>query len=96
MAVGYVLDMDSIGDVEEEEVKRVMVNAHSEKLAIAFGLLNSNPGMTIHVRKNLRVCGDCHSATKYISLVTGREIVVRDMNRFHHFKDGACSCGDYW
>lgn len=96
MAVGYVPDTDSIGDVEEEEVKKAMVNAHSEKLAIAFGLLNSNPGMTIHVRKNLRVCGDCHSATKYISLVTGREIVVRDMNRFHHFKDGACSCGDYW
>ncbi|CAI0382053.1 unnamed protein product [Linum tenue] len=29
-------------------------------------------------------------------LVTEREIVLRDANRFHHFKDGSCSCGDYW
>ncbi|CAM6118095.1 unnamed protein product [Calypogeia fissa] len=35
-------------------------------------------------------------ATKFISKVTGREIIARDANRFHHFKDGFCSCGDYW
>lgn len=94
-AAGYVPDTNSIHDVEDD-VKRQLLNSHSEKLAIAFGLLNTSPGTTIHIRKNLRVCGDCHNATKYISLVTGREIIVRDMHRFHHFKNGTCSCGDYW
>lgn len=94
-AAGYVADTNSIHDVEED-VKEQLLNSHSERLAIAFGLLNTRPGTTIHIRKNLRVCGDCHNASKYISLVTGREIIVRDMRRFHHFKDGKCSCGDYW
>ncbi|KAF6164358.1 hypothetical protein GIB67_037515 [Kingdonia uniflora] len=93
--VGYVPDTNSIHDVEDD-VQEQLLNSHSEKLAIAFGLINTSPGTTIHIRKNLRVCGDCHNATKYISLVTGREIVVRDMHRFHHFKEGSCSCGDYW
>lgn len=94
-AAGYIPDTHSIHDVEDA-VKEQLQNSHSERLAIAFGLLNTNPGTTIHIRKNLRVCGDCHNATKYISLVTKREIIVRDMHRFHHFKDGKCSCGDYW
>ncbi|XP_074311543.1 pentatricopeptide repeat-containing protein At1g11290, chloroplastic [Silene latifolia] len=93
--VGYVPDTNSIHDVEAD-VQEQLLSSHSEKLAIAFGLLNTSPGVPIHIRKNLRVCGDCHNATKYISLVTGREIIVRDMQRFHHFKDGKCSCGDYW
>ncbi|KAK1400910.1 Pentatricopeptide repeat-containing protein [Heracleum sosnowskyi] len=94
-AAGYVPDTSSIHDVEDD-VHEQLLKTHSEKLAIAFGLLNSKPGTTIHIRKNLRVCTDCHNATKYISLVTRREIIVRDMHRFHHFKDGICSCGDYW
>ncbi|XP_050282794.1 pentatricopeptide repeat-containing protein At1g11290, chloroplastic [Quercus robur] len=94
-AAGYVPDTNSIHDVEDD-VKKQLLNSHSEKLAIVFGLLNTSPGTTIHIRKNLRVCGDCHNATKYISLVTRREIIVRDMHRFHHFKNGTCSCGDYW
>ncbi|XP_010540194.1 PREDICTED: pentatricopeptide repeat-containing protein At1g11290, chloroplastic [Tarenaya hassleriana] len=92
---GYVPDTNSVHDVEHD-VKEQLLNSHSEKLAIAFGLLNTSPGTTIHVRKNLRVCRDCHNATKYISLVTGREIIVRDTQRFHHFKNGSCSCRDYW
>ncbi|GAA0184411.1 hypothetical protein LIER_31699 [Lithospermum erythrorhizon] len=92
---GYTAETNSINDVEAD-VQEKLLNTHSEKLAIAFGLLNTAPGTTVHIRKNLRVCGDCHNATKFISLVTEREIVVRDMNRFHHFKDGMCSCGDYW
>ncbi|KAJ9685194.1 hypothetical protein PVL29_017287 [Vitis rotundifolia] len=94
-AAGYMPDTNSVHDVEDV-VKEQLLNSHSEKLAIAFSLLNTSPGTTIHLRKNLRVCGDCHNATKYISLVTKREIIVRDMRRFHHFKDGTCSCGDYW
>lgn len=85
----------ALHDVEEEE-KELMVNVHSEKLAIAFGLIATEPGTEIRIIKNLRVCLDCHNATKFISKVTQRIIVVRDANRFHHFKDGICSCGDYW
>uniref|UniRef100_A0A0D9WKZ7 DYW domain-containing protein n=1 Tax=Leersia perrieri TaxID=77586 RepID=A0A0D9WKZ7_9ORYZ len=94
-AVGYVPDIDSIHDVEDD-VKAQLLNTHSEKLAIAFGLIRTAPGTTIQIKKNLRVCNDCHNATKLISLVTGREIIMRDIQRFHHFKDGKCSCGDYW
>ncbi|XP_058109854.1 pentatricopeptide repeat-containing protein At1g11290, chloroplastic [Magnolia sinica] len=94
-AAGYVPDTNSIHDVEDD-VKEQLLNTHSEKLAIAFGLINTSPGTTIQIRKNLRVCVDCHNATKYISQVTKREIIVRDMHRFHHFKDGRCSCSDYW
>lgn len=94
-AAGYTPDTSSIHDVEDD-IREQLLNTHSEKLAISFGLLNTSPGATIHIRKNLRVCADCHIATKYISLVTKREIIVRDMHRFHHFKNGTCSCGDYW
>lgn len=93
---GYTPDLNfALHDVEEE-TKEKMLYMHSEKLAIVFGLLNSGPGSVIRIKKNLRVCGDCHTATKFISKVTGREIIVRDAHRFHHFKHGTCSCGDYW
>eukprot|EP00253_Pinus_taeda_P009004 PITA_09004 len=93
---GYVHDKSFVlQDVEEEE-KENIISTHSEKLAIAFGLLETSPGMPIQITKNLRVCGDCHNATKFISKIAKREIVLRDINRFHHFKDGVCSCGDYW
>eukprot|EP01018_Ginkgo_biloba_P013233 Gb_05439 [translate_table: standard] len=93
---GYVPDTRFVlHDVEEEQKKQILYH-HSEKLAIAFGLINKSPGTTIWVIKNLRVCSDCHSATKFISKIAAREIVVRDANRYHHFKDGQCSCGDYW
>ncbi|KAI4316314.1 hypothetical protein L6164_024305 [Bauhinia variegata] len=82
-------------DIDEED-KEDALNRHSEKLAIAFALLNTPPGTTIRIVKNLRVCEDCHSATKFISKIYKRKIVVRDRNRFHHFKNGLCSCGDFW
>ncbi|XP_061376457.1 pentatricopeptide repeat-containing protein At4g21065-like [Gastrolobium bilobum] len=82
-------------DINEED-KEDALYRHSEKLAIAFSLLNTPPGTPIRIVKNLRVCEDCHSATKFISKVYNREVVVRDRNRFHHFKNGLCSCGDFW
>ncbi|XP_071689779.1 putative pentatricopeptide repeat-containing protein At3g11460, mitochondrial [Rutidosis leptorrhynchoides] len=69
---------------------------HSERLAIAFALLNTDVGQDILVIKNLRVCGDCHVFIKLVSKVVDRRFIVRDPTRFHHFKDGACSCNDYW
>ncbi|GAV78148.1 PPR domain-containing protein/PPR_2 domain-containing protein/DYW_deaminase domain-containing protein [Cephalotus follicularis] len=93
---GYIADLRYVlHDVEDDE-KRDMLCGHSERLAIAFGLLNTKPGTPLQVMKNLRVCGDCHTVTKYISQITQREILVRDANRFHLFKDGNCSCGDHW
>eukprot|EP01018_Ginkgo_biloba_P030301 Gb_17294 [translate_table: standard] len=93
---GYEPDTSFVlHDVEAEE-KEFALFSHSERLAIAFGILNTGPGTLIQISKNLRVCGDCHTATKFISKIVRREIIVRDINRFHHFKDGLCSCGDYW
>ncbi|KAI9084072.1 hypothetical protein K1719_034068 [Acacia pycnantha] len=94
--LGYVPNVTSVvHDVDEEE-KGMILRVHSEKLAVAFGIINSAPGTTIQVIKNLRVCSDCHTVIKLISKIVNREIVVRDAKRFHHFKDGLCSCGDYW
>lgn len=95
-AAGYVPDTScSLHDVSEEE-KEYSLTTHSEKLAVAFGLLNTSPGTVLRVTKNLRICGDCHTAIKFVSKIYKRAIVVRDVNRFHHFEDGKCSCGDYW
>eukprot|EP01018_Ginkgo_biloba_P037492 Gb_02031 [translate_table: standard] len=93
---GYVPNTNFVLLNVEEEVKEQMLYSHSEKLAIAFGLMNTSPQTPIRITKNLRVCGDCHTASKFISAIVSREIIVRDANRFHHFKDGLCSCGDYW
>ena len=95
-AEGYIPDTRLVLRNIDEEQKVHALCAHSEKLAIAYGLMHTPRGMPIRVYKNLRVCSDCHTATGFISKVTGREIVTRDANRFHHFKDGVCSCGDYW
>ncbi|PWA42819.1 Pentatricopeptide repeat-containing protein [Artemisia annua] len=93
---GYVpTTSEVLLDIGQEE-REDALNRHSEKLAIAFALLKTPPGTPIRIVKNLRVCGDCHSATKFISKIYNREIIVRDRNRFHHVKDGVCSCNDFW
>lgn len=93
---GYVPHTANVlADIEEEE-KEQALSYHSEKVAIAFMLLNTAPGTPIRVIKNLRVCADCHMAIKLISKVYAREIVIRDRSRFHHFSGGSCSCKDYW
>ncbi|KAI5664750.1 hypothetical protein M9H77_24073 [Catharanthus roseus] len=95
-AAGYVPITEFVlFDIEEEE-KEHCLSYHSEKLALAFGLISTRPDDVIRITKNLRVCGDCHMFFKVISKITGREIIVRDTNRFHHFVTGSCSCNDYW
>ncbi|CAI0396449.1 unnamed protein product [Linum tenue] len=103
-AKGYVADTSlSFHDIEEEH-KEQQLYYHSEKLALAFALVkgeeNSCAGSrksgVIRIMKNIRICVDCHSFMKLASGVLEREIVVRDSNRFHHFRDGECSCSDYW
>ncbi|KAK7252522.1 hypothetical protein RIF29_36521 [Crotalaria pallida] len=93
---GYVADTSQVMlDVDEEE-KRQRLKYHSQKLAIAFALIHTSEGSTIRISRNVRMCNDCHTYTKFISMIYDREITVRDRNRFHHFKDGTCSCKDYW
>ncbi|CAI8588249.1 unnamed protein product [Vicia faba] len=93
---GYIPDTSQVLlDVDEEE-KRERLKCHSQKLAIAFGLIHTSEGSPLRVTRNLRMCSDCHTYTKYISMIYEREITVRDRHRFHHFKDGTCSCKDYW
>lgn len=95
-AAGFIPDTESVlHDLSYEDKEESLCN-HSERLAIAFGLISTPCGTTLRITKNLRACVNCHSATKLISKLVNREIVVRDANRFHHFKDGLCSCGDYW
>ncbi|XP_022767277.1 pentatricopeptide repeat-containing protein At3g62890-like [Durio zibethinus] len=93
---GYVPNTEQVVfDIDEEE-KETVVSYHSEKLALAFGLIHSGSGETIRIMKNLRVCGDCHSAFKLLSEIYCQEIIVRDAIRFHHFKSGSCSCKGFW
>ena len=82
-------------DIEEEE-KETALKQHSEKIALAFGLLHTEPGTTLRIAKNLRVCEDCHSAFKLASQVYSRDIIMRDRVRYHHFRNGMCSCKDFW
>ncbi|KAF8664045.1 hypothetical protein HU200_054952 [Digitaria exilis] len=95
-AEGYVPDTDWALQDEAPEGREKGLAYHSERLAVAFGLLAVPAAAPIRVFKNLRVCGDCHAAIKMVAKVYGREIILRDANCFHHMKDGACSCGDYW
>ncbi|KNA17940.1 hypothetical protein SOVF_075400 [Spinacia oleracea] len=94
--VGYVSAQESVLHELEEEEREYALRYHSEKLALAFGLLKTKNESVIRIVKNLRMCEDCHLAIKFISRVTNREIIVRDKLRFHHFKDGVCTCADYW
>ncbi|CAI0465855.1 unnamed protein product [Linum tenue] len=93
---GYSPDLTNVLlDVDEPE-KEYLLSRHSEKLAIAFSLINTGQGMPVRVVKNLRICSDCHTFAKSVSKVYNREIIIRDNNRFHFFRHGSCSCKDYW
>ncbi|KAF6153213.1 hypothetical protein GIB67_016692 [Kingdonia uniflora] len=93
---GYIPDTSLVLYDMEVEEKEYNLAYHSEKIAVAFALMSTPLSAPIRVMKNLRVCSDCHVAIKFISENTSHEIVVRDASRFHHFKNGKCSCGDYW
>ncbi|TKY56479.1 Pentatricopeptide repeat-containing protein [Spatholobus suberectus] len=81
----------------EEEEKENISSVHSEKLAFAFALIDSHhTPQILRIVKNLRMCRDCHDTAKYISLAHGCEIYLSDSKCLHHFKDGHCSCRDYW
>ncbi|CAM4958738.1 unnamed protein product [Rotaria socialis] len=83
--------------LDHDETIASVLCGHSEKLAIAWNFVANPNTSRIQVTKNLRVCGDCHRATKLIAAIRQCEIVVRDANRIHHFyTNGKCSCNDYF
>ncbi|KAK9055029.1 hypothetical protein SSX86_026108 [Deinandra increscens subsp. villosa] len=87
------LVLHDVGDNE----KLQSICYHSEKLALAYGLMRKPEGrQPVRILKNIRVCGDCHLFMKLVSRIIGRTIVLRDSNRFHHFVGGSCSCKDLW
>ena len=97
--------MEKLGYIEERPVSSIsepklnastVMNYHSEKLAVTYGILSLPASAPVRVMKNLRVCQDCHTMMKFLSRVEKREIILRDSIRFHHFREGTCSCGDYW
>ncbi|XP_008778287.1 pentatricopeptide repeat-containing protein At3g12770-like [Phoenix dactylifera] len=94
-AEGHVLEKDfGLHDVDEE--RECIPCGHSEMLAVAFGLISTQGSTTLRVAKNLSVCRSCHASLKMISRIVGKEIVLKDPQIFHHFKDGLCSCRDMW
>ncbi|KAK9084366.1 hypothetical protein Scep_030837 [Stephania cephalantha] len=94
--LGYVPNTSPVlFDIEDEEKEHAVLH-HSEKLAIAFGLISLDDGVPIRVVKNLRVCCDCHTVAKLISKIYNRQVIIRDRNVFHYFRDGLCSCKDFW
>ena len=94
--LGYVEERP-ISSISEPKLKAsTVMNYHSEKLAVTYGILCLPASAPVRVMKNLRVCRDCHTMMKFLSRVEKREIILRDSIRFHHFREGTCSCGDYW
>ncbi|KAJ6826987.1 putative disease resistance proteinisoform X2 [Iris pallida] len=79
-------------DVEEEEVAGV----HSEKLAMAFGLINMSGARSVRVLKSVRMCRDCHAVAESVSEAYGCDVLIKDPERLHHFRGGECSCRGYW
>ncbi|PON51329.1 DYW domain containing protein [Parasponia andersonii] len=94
--LGYVPDINCVHQNIDKEEKEKTLLSHTEKLAITYGLMNTKNRAPVRVIKNTRVCNDCHEAAKYMSLIRSREIFVRDGLRFHHIKDGKCTCNDCW
>lgn len=93
---GYIPETRFVLHDVDQEGKEEAIMAHSERLACTYALITSPARMPIRIIKNLRVCGDCHNAFKIISKLVGRQVIMRDAKRFHHFENGKCSCNDYW
>ncbi|CAA2985375.1 pentatricopeptide repeat-containing At5g52630 [Olea europaea subsp. europaea] len=92
--LGYQLQAN-LEVIDDEEETTSLPAHHSEKLAVAYGLLNTSNGRQIRVVKSISMCRDCHNFIKFISVLTSRTIIVRDSKRLHKFFNGNCSCGDF-
>ncbi|CAA2996706.1 pentatricopeptide repeat-containing At1g56690, mitochondrial-like isoform X1 [Olea europaea subsp. europaea] len=93
--VGYNLDGSCTVHYMEEEEKAYSLGYHSEKLALAYRLVKFSQRVPIRVTKYMSVRGDCHAAIELFAEVIGQEIILKDVNRFYHFKDVLYFCKDY-
>ncbi|KAL3820865.1 hypothetical protein ACJIZ3_006770 [Penstemon smallii] len=93
--IGYRVEKNLETVDEEKEETTASTAHHSEKLAVAFGLLNTSNAAEILVVKSTSMCRDSHNFMKIISTLTSRTITIRDSKRLHKFYDGQCSCGDF-
>ncbi|MED6135650.1 hypothetical protein PIB30_048692 [Stylosanthes scabra] len=99
--IGYAPEINQVALYDTEmEHKEDQLLHHTEKMALVSAIMNEEKfplgGNVVKIMKNLRICMDCHNFMKLASYHLQKEITVRDTNRFHHFKHGACSCNDYW
>ncbi|CAF1316455.1 unnamed protein product [Rotaria magnacalcarata] len=80
--------------LDEDETVESVLCGHSERLAIAWGFVANPNASKLQMVKNLRICD---RSTKLIAAIRQCEMIVRDANRIHHFyKNGQCSCNDYF
>ncbi|CAM8974510.1 unnamed protein product [Rhodiola kirilowii] len=94
--LGYVPDTSCVYKNTDEAEKETLLLGHTEKLALTYGLIRTDGSKPIRVTKNTRICADCHTVAKYMSLIRNREIYIRDGLRLHHIQEGICSCKDHW
>lgn len=94
--LGYVPDISCVYQRMDNREKEKVLLTHTEKLALTYGLMNVKSGKPIRVVKNTRICSDCHEVAKYMTLLSKREILLKDGVRFHKFSEGKCSCKDCW
>ncbi|KAK7284944.1 hypothetical protein RJT34_19698 [Clitoria ternatea] len=96
LKIGYEPDTSFVIHEVEEHQKKNFLFYHSSKLAATYGILMAKPRQPIRIVKNVLLCGDCHTFLKYASIVTKRDIFLRDSSGFHCFSNGQCSCKDCW
>lgn len=94
--LGYVPDISCVYQRMDKREKEKVLLMHTEKLALTYGLMNVKSGKPIRVVKNTGICSDCHEVAKYMTLLSKREILLKDGVRFHKFSEGKCSCRDRW
>jgi len=93
---GYQCDQSWISrPLNHGETNESVLWGHSERIAIAFQLIQEPKPSLIQVVKNLRICGDCHTAIQLIAKIRQCSIIIHDANRIHHFDlTGKCSCNN--
>ncbi|XP_074340494.1 pentatricopeptide repeat-containing protein At5g13270, chloroplastic-like [Apium graveolens] len=64
-----ILSEDDVGNDLLERKEQLL--DHSERLAIAYGLISVPSDTAIMIFKNLRACTDCHEFAKHVSGITG-------------------------
>ncbi|XP_057533870.1 pentatricopeptide repeat-containing protein At2g22070-like [Amaranthus tricolor] len=94
---GYQSQSPQVSYGNDDEVESITSSSmdHSEKLAIAFGLLQTSNTVPLRIVKSISMCRDSHTFIKFISEIVDRTIIVRDSKRLHKFVNGHCSCGDF-